>query len=606
MILQRLVEVARSPLGIKEVPISGFLLLSVDGSFNGFQSVERGVAVPGPYIDPTMSGKPGLGIHRLEHLVGFKYPRPKNEEEEGQEKKCKKKRAQTREFIRECLKRVQTRDPNTSTKGLEALAKFLEAIEKDADSFAKITEEIEAKEIPTAKYAAVLVDEDHWFQREGITRFWGEEGYRLSDGWPKRTRTAKEGTKAITETGSRRAPEGEEITGQCLVCNKERKLARLMGSKLDGFGRDKPQLISFNRAAYVSRGLTQTYNAPICEECADLVPKGWNALANKPDSNKRIEDHRYVFWGDIPLKPWERNDPQQWLDLINSPWTQQHKTEVSVEASKRFHLLGLGAHKSTAYVVAWLDKSRDETTKAIIRWGKWQNLLGEKQSRFYSIEDFTRSLRPRKNRFNPSKLSKYEMSLCRDLYLLSLGQGRCPERVLPRLANRLATEREDLFGARECPYCKPWRCVGAMDRLAFLNICLHLKQNKEVIRMEELGADNQNAFKAGRIFNLIVWAQREAIGRDTGKTVLAGNARLASTRPAAIIGYLVTRLQSIYLPKLRRDKPGMAKMIDREIGELLRESTLPAKNSPEQMGWFWKGFYHRDIENVKKSKEVGQ
>ena len=124
--------------------------------------------------------------------------------------------------------------------------------------------------------------------------------------------------------------------------------------------------------------------------------------------------------------------------------------------------------------------------------------------------------------------------------------------------------------------------------------------------MEELSAENQNAFKAGRIFNLIVWAQSEAIGRDTGKTILAGNARLASTRPAAIIGYLVTRLQSIYLPKLRRDKPGMAVMIDREIGELLRDSKLPAKNGPEQMGWFWKGFYHRDIENFKKSKEVEQ
>jgi CRISPR-associated protein Csd1 len=146
----------------------------------------------------------------------------------------------------------------------------------------------------------------------------------------------------------------------------------------------------------------------------------------------------------------------------------------------------------------------------------------------------------------------------------------------------------------------------AMDRLALLNICLHLRQNKEVIRMGELSAENQNAFKAGRVFSLIVWAQSEAIGRDAGKTILAGNARLASTRPAAIIGYLVTRLQSIYLPKLRRDKPGMAVMIDREIGELLRESKLPAKNSPEQMGWFWKGFYHRDIENFKKSKEAEQ
>ncbi len=595
MILQRLVEVelkqgttSQASLGVKEVPISGYLLLTGDGTFSTFQTVEKGVTVRGPYIDPTMSGKPGLGIHKLEHLVGFKYPRPTDMKTKRQEDTCKEKRGHTREFIQECLRRIQARNPKADLRKLRALSKFLETIEKEADPFTKITEEIKTKEIPTAKYAAVLVDDDLWFQHKEITQFWGEEGHGLSDGWPKRKRSAKEGTKEATEKEGWHSPEGEEITGQCLVCNKERKLARLMGSKLDGFGRDKPQLISFNRAAYASRGLEQTYNSPICKECADLAPKGWNALITKHDSRKYIGDHRYVFWGDIPLKSWERNDPKQWLDLLNRPWTRQRQNE----ATKKFHLLGLGKHKSTAYVVTWLEKTRDDTAEAVIRWGKWQNLLGEKQKRFYSIEELTRSLRPRKNMFNPSKLNKYEMSLCRDLYLLSLGQGRCPERVLPRLANRLATEREDLF--------------KAMDRLGFLNICLQLKQNKEVIRMEELNAENQNAFKAGRIFNLIVWAQSEAIGRDTGKTILAGNARLASTRPSAIIGYLVTRLQSIYLPKLRRDKPGIAVMIDREIGELLRESKLPAKNSLEQMGWFWKGFYHRDIENFKKSKEVEQ
>ena len=574
MILQKLHEVAQTHPDTKDVPlhcqqktIAGYLLLSGEGLFQDFQIADKGKKEWGPYIAPEQTGKPGLGIHKLEHLVGFKYPRPKNEKEEKQEKKCKEKREQTREFVQECLKRIKAGDRKADTNGLQALGKFLETLNKDAAELKTVTKEIETKELRTAGYVAVLVDDDFWFQHEEITRFWGEKGYGLSDGWPN---------------------ESEEVTGRCSVCGREKKLARLM-EEMDGFGKNKPTLTSFNRAAYVSRGLEQTYNAPICEECADLVPKAWNALANKPDSNKRIEDHRYVFWGDIPLRPWERNDPKQWLDLINSPWTQQHKTEASTEASKRFHLLGLGAHRSTAYVVAWLDKSRDETTKAIIRWGKWQNLFGEKQKRFYSIEDFTRSLRPRKNRFNPSKLSKYEMSLCRDLYLLCLGQGRCPERVLPRLVNRLATELEDLF--------------TAMDRLAFLNICLHLKQNKEVINMEELSLENQNAFNAGRIFNLIVWAQSEAIGRDTGKTILAGNARLASTRPGAILGHLVTRLHSIYLPKLRRHKPGIAVTIDREIAELLRETTLPVKNSPDQMGWFWKGFYDRAIENFKEKKE---
>ena len=111
--------------------------------------------------------------------------------------------------------------------------------------------------------------------------------------------------------------------------------------------------------------------------------------------------------------------------------------------------------------------------------------------------------------------------------------------------------------------------------------------------MDNLTGPQQNAFNAGRIFNLICYAQREAIG-ETGKTILVSNAALAASRPASIIPALVTRLHAVYMPKLRRDKPGLAITVDKQLSNLLRGTDVPLVLNTEQMGWFWKGFYHRD------------
>ena len=56
----------------------------------------------------------------------------------------------------------------------------------------------------------------------------------------------------------------------------------------------------------------------------------------------------------------------------------------------------------------------------------------------------------------------------------------------------------------------------------------------------------------------------------------------------------------MYLPKLRRDKTGLYVWIDTLVKGLVTETALLGKHTPEEMGWFWKGFYASDLSDEYK------
>ena len=603
MILQELVEVAKGqggqdiPLGCKSVPITAYLHLDSDGNTARFQAIiEKGQTEWGPYISPTNSGKPGLGIHKLEHLIGYRFPLPKTTEEAKQAASAESKRPLTQTYLECCAEQI-------TSPGLEAVCAFLRRLHDDIDARDQVQAEIASKNINTGLNVAVLVDGVEWFQAEAITDFWRETGYALSDGWPQQAAKQKTASAKPRKPQSDTLPESAvEPIGECLACGQTKPLARLMDIGLDGF-RDKPKLVSFNRRAYSSRGLEQTYNAPLCKTCAELAPKGWNELIRREDSHTIIGDHQYVIWGEKPeiMPQGKRNkplDPKTVLEFIHSGWHRQPQT---TGPKRRFRLLGLGSHKATAFVVAFLSKDADDVKEATLRWWRWQNLLGSKQPHFFAISDFVRALRPRSQRFgrnanNEGDFSTLETKLARELFMLSLGEGRCPPSILPRLSDRFATEPES-------------NVFAILDRLALLEICLHTIKNgnnsntKKEVFLEPDTPDNRNAFNAGRIFSIVVDAQASAIGKDTGKTLLSSYAHMVAYRPQNAIPKLVTRFHQVYYKKLKRDNSDQAEKLRGALAKLLVETVLASSHTPEQMGWFWKGFYALSVKNIKNTDQ---
>lgn len=611
MILHELVELSQRvrdlpPVGCWDVEVSVDIHLDREGRLTGVivHKSDRGAALPRrwyPFIDPTNKGKPSIGVHKLEHILGSKFAIEGRKHDwhllMKADSACSKKAQQLASFSQDLVRSL----PANSALAAVAWRCFL-AGEQRAVLAAKLEEYLsraEKKPVLTGgDYAAVLVEQEQWWTAPAIVRSWQTAARTASD-----EGTAIADVQAVVES-----------RGQCLVCGQWGALERLMPA-FDGLVQSKQGLklvprklrfSSFNCAAYLSRGKGKAFNAPVCQACADRAAKGWNGLMLSDSSRELLDDEVLGFWGELQLKPWGATavDARRWQDVLSS----SKAGKKVLLAPEGLHVLGLGAHEATAYVTFWLARDAERASAGVLRWWRWQKALGERQTEAFTLTDLVMALRPRSQWYvrkrtgeRSTLMSSSERRLWRALLGVSLGASAISPDVLAALARRFSAELEASRDANTTPRRRVRLRNGIetgldtnpLDRLVLLNICLCSMNNVEELNMANLSGRQQNAFNAGRIFNLICYAQREAIG-ETGKTILVSNASLAATRPASIIPALVTRLHSVYLPKLRRDKPRLATNVDKQLSDLLRGTELPLVLSTEQMGWFWKGFYHRD------------
>jgi len=587
MIIQALAEIGRKQPGSShphctDKRIAGRLIAGSDGKPH-LALVEKGKTVFGPFIEPTNKGKPGLGIYKWEYLLACKCANA-TAGKAGSARESVREHPGNRRNLRSVATFAHAAREGGRMPALDAVCDILDLIAGDPSVLEDLRRQAVANDLPGGAYVSLELDEGAapWFQRPDVLAWWASSGFGIADTWS---------VEASPKPNSRtRTPQEPGAVGICSVTGERRPLRRL-AIALEGFGKDTPRLAAFNRAAYQSRGLAKTLNAPMSDEIADLAQRGWQALVRDTESHHRVEDQVLVFWGDPVVKPWgeQARDPRVWKDLLQSPAAGRPVTS----APEGFHLLGMGHHKSNAFVVAWLQCDADRAAASIVRWGRWQTIAGSQQERYFHITDLLMALRPRAQWYRKRHteegtrlLDRHEQRIWRDLLYLAYGEGRVPGYVLNRLVERLGTELDP----------RP------LDRLVLLNICLCSLNGLEVIDVDSLTSRQRNAYSAGRLFNLICYAQRKAIG-ETGKSMVTSNARLAATRPAAILGALITRANQVYLPKLRRDHPGTAAFVDVEIGRLMGECELAANHTPEEMGWFWKGFYSRDQRPIANTEE---
>lgn len=620
MILSELVELAKRrpdlpPVGCWERSVAATVELDGDGVFQKciLHKPAKESVLPKfwfPFIQPTNSGKPSIGIHKLEHLLGTKF-RVSGKEQKRQARQeenaaVKAKALLLRQFALWCTQRH-------SHPRLKAWQKFISDEKQVEALWQELAKQVGKHALAPSDYAAIRIDGHSWWQEDAIVEFWRTEARDVSDAAPD----LKGKRRELLSKGLAGAEIVECITAQCLVCGKHTEVERLVPS-FDSLIRtkegekvvpDKLKFTSFNRAAYASRSLKKSYNAPICKICSDRSAKGWNGLMTSESSHELLDDEVLGFWGDIELKPWGRKaiDTKTWRDLLRSSRTGTCK----LIAPEGINLLGLGAHESSAYVTCWLKRDAQRGSAAVLKWWHWQDLFGDSQPEAYTLTDLIMSLRPRSQWYEPrrsgkasSLMSSGERKLWRSLLCVSLGAGHVPTLVLANLTSRFAAEMETSFASCRTPRMRKRGRSGIesdtscypLDRLVLLNICLCSFNNLEVINVNNLTERQRNAFNSGRIFNLICYAQREAIG-ETGKTVLASNARLAATRPSQILGELITRLQHVYYPKLKRDKTGLYVWIDTLLKGLIGETEFLPSHSSEETGWFWRGFYSSDMKD---------
>lgn len=118
--------------------------------------------------------------------------------------------------------------------------------------------------------------------------------------------------------------------------------------------------------------------------------------------------------------------------------------------------------------------------------------------------------------------------------------------------------------------------------------------------------DNENtdtAYTAGRIFAMLESIQTAALGKDLNAPIRDRFFSAASTNPAAAFGRLL-KLSQAHFGKLRGEKPGLAVMLDKKMGELVcRITNFPTTFSLEEQGRFAIGYYHQRQENFSGTSQ---
>ena len=102
------------------------------------------------------------------------------------------------------------------------------------------------------------------------------------------------------------------------------------------------------------------------------------------------------------------------------------------------------------------------------------------------------------------------------------------------------------------------------------------------------------AYLMGRLFAMLEYAQRGALGGQVNATIRDRYYGAASATPASIFPMLLRNTQN-HMSRLRKDKPGLAVTIERDIRDIVGglPPSFPRSFSLEEQGRFAIGYYHQ-------------
>ena len=109
-------------------------------------------------------------------------------------------------------------------------------------------------------------------------------------------------------------------------------------------------------------------------------------------------------------------------------------------------------------------------------------------------------------------------------------------------------------------------------------------------------------YRLGRLFAVLEAAQRGALGGQVNATIRDRYYGAASATPAAVFPVLLRNTQN-HLGKLRKEKPGFAVNLEKDIREIVDglSDSFPRSLRIEEQGRFAIGYYHQSQSRFTKS-----
>ncbi len=403
----------------------------------------------------------------------------------------------------------------------------------------------------------------------------------------------------------------------CLVSGEHLPVARLHPAVkgVNGAQSSGASIVSFNLESFGSYGKSQGENAPVSEPAAFAYTTVLNHLLRRSEHNRQrlqIGDASVVFWA-------ETNDTEQAHEaeltfelLLNAPPDDSQEAaqlrsvleqvakgrplselNPKLQDSTRMFVLGLAPNASRISIRFW------ETATL----GLFAQRLAQHAQDFH-IEPVPWKTAPAARRVVLATVPQREGTMPKmddafnnlvGEFMRSVLSGGLYPRSL--LANTIMRIRSDgnLSGMRAA-ICKG---VLTRERRLGINTAIH----KEEVPVS-LDKQSQNpGYRLGRLFAVLEAVQRSALGGQVNATIRDRYYGAASATPASIFPVLLRNTQN-HLGKLRKDKPGLAVNLEKDIREIVDglSEQFPRSLRIEDQGRFAIGYYHQSQSRFVKGE----
>ncbi len=404
----------------------------------------------------------------------------------------------------------------------------------------------------------------------------------------------------------------------CLVTGERMPVARLHPAikGVNGAQSSGASIVSFNLESFTSYGKTQGENAPISEQAAFAYTTVLNHLLRRGDHNHQriqIGDASVVFWAETDDA--DEAQAAEWTieSLLDTPPDDTQEAarvrEVLAQVAKgrplseldpklqdgtRMFILGLAPNASRISIRFWETGTLGVFARRLAQHAEdfrlepvpWKTAPAARRVVLATVPHREGAMPKMDDAFN---------NLVGE-FMRSVLSGRPYPRSL--LANTLMRIRSDgnLSGLRAAI------CKGILARERRLGINVHIHKEEVPVSLDKQSTNP--GYRLGRLFAVLETVQRSALGGQVNATIRDRYYGAASATPASVFPVLLRNTQN-HLGKLRKDKPGLAVNLEKDIREIV--DGLPEHFARslriEDQGRFAIGYYHQSQSRFLKGED---
>ncbi len=410
-------------------------------------------------------------------------------------------------------------------------------------------------------------------------------------------------------------------TQRCLVSGELAEVARLHPAikGVNGAQSSGASIVSFNLEAFNSYGKSQGDNAPVSEQAAFAYTTVLNHLLRRDPHNRQrlsVGDASVVFWAEAQdteqaqsnenllamlLSPDSKGDEGQETEKVRhvmeviSKGRPLAELDPKLDEGTRMFVLGLAPNASRLSIRYWLCDTLGDLVQRLRQHAQDLELEPSPWKTAPSVWRLALATAP--SRGEPPKAKAEDVSplLAGELMRAILTGGHYPQSLLTNVVMRMRADG-DISGVRAA-LCKA--VLNRDLRLSHSNV-----PDKEVPVSLDVHSTNPG-YLLGRLFAVLEGAQRLALGSQVNATIRDRYYGSASATPALVFPFLLRNTQN-HMSRIRKDKPGAAINIERDIQEVIDKlpGEFPKHLGMQDQGRFAIGYYHQAQARFQKAEKA--